>query len=141
MYKENCTTCGLFSLHHLKTILEWTFLSLAPQASSQPRGWSPLSLLLGHLLPSEQAGGTPRVILDHVVAAGHILLRLPEAAALALIRGCLDDVADREGEKDSRPPNTAPSPGSRGTALSVARGAALALSQGLRTPGAGEVVF
>ena len=65
---------------------------------------SPLSLLLGHLLPSEQTCGAARVVLDGVVAAGHVLLWLPEVAALTLVCGCLEDVADRRAETGCRPP-------------------------------------
>lgn len=69
--------------------------------SPAPGRQSPLGLLLRHLPPSEQAHGTPGVVPHHPVAASEVFLWLPEAAALALAGGRLDDVADKKAEKGS----------------------------------------
>lgn len=68
-----------------------------PLPAADPQ--SPLGLLLSHLPASEQAHGSPRAVPGHVGAAGQVLLRLPEATALAVAGGCLDEIAERDRER------------------------------------------
>lgn len=75
-----------------------------PTPSPAPCEQSPLSFLLSHLLPPQQASAAP----GGVTATREVLPRLPEVAALtALPSCCLDNIA----EKIKRSLALSPAPG------------------------------